>query len=214
MRNLFLSAVLASASLLGAVAHAGNLDAADIKAGKHYVQLNQPVPVSQPDKIEVVELFWYGCPHCYKFESTINPWTSELPADVKFVRVPALFGGIWNAHGQLFYALEALKVGPEVHQAVFHAYHKENLKLATPEEMAEFLAKQGIDTDMFLRAYHSFGVKSQMEKAKKLAAAYQVTGVPALIVNGKYRFDIGSAGGPEQALDVADYLIDKERAAQ
>src|SRR5690606_58502 len=115
---------------------------------------------------------------------------------------------------QLFYALESMKASPEVHQAVFHAFHEEKLKLATPEEMAEFLAGLGIDKDVFLRAYHSFGVKSQMEKAKKLAAAYQVTGVPAMIVNGKCRFDIGSAGGPDQALDVADYLIEKERAAQ
>ncbi|AYC30940.1 thiol:disulfide interchange protein DsbA/DsbL [Pseudomonas cavernae] len=210
MRNLILSAALVTASLFGLPAQA----AEPIEAGKQYVELSSPVPVSKPGQIEVVELFWYGCPHCYQFEPTLNPWVEKLPADVNFVRIPALFGGVWNVHGQLFITLEAMKVEQRVHAAIFEAIHKDGKKLATPEEMAEFLAAQGIDKDAFLKAYNSFGVKSQMEKAKKLAMAYQITGVPVLVVNGKYRFDIGSAGGPEQALDVADQLIAKERAAQ
>lgn len=209
MRNLILSAFLAGASLFGMTAHAE-----DIQAGKQYVELSSPVPVSKPGQIEVVELFWYGCPHCYQFESTINPWIEQLPEDVNFVRIPALFGGVWNAHGQLFIALESMKVEHQVHGAVFDAIHKQGKKLATPEEMAAFLATQGVDQDAFLKAYNSFGVKSQMEKAKKLAMAYQISGVPVMIVNGKYRFDIGSSGGPQQALQVADFLIEKERAAQ
>ncbi|MFC5696075.1 thiol:disulfide interchange protein DsbA/DsbL [Pseudomonas sp. GCM10022186] len=210
MRNLILSAVLAGASLLGM----GAVQADDIEAGKQYVELNSPVPVSVPGKIEVVELFWYGCPHCYQFEPTLNPWAEKLPEDVNFVRIPAMFGGLWNVHGQLFIALESMKVEQQVHKAVFDAIHKEGKKLATPEEMAEFLATQGVDRDAFLKAYNSFGVKSQMEKAKKLAMAYQITGVPTLVVNGKYRFDISSSGGPEQTLKVAEHLIEKERAAK
>lgn len=209
MRNLILSAVLASASLLGMTAHADT-----IEAGKQYVELASPVPVSKPGQIEVVELFWYGCPHCYQFESTINPWAEQLPEDVNFVRIPALFGGVWNAHGQMFITLENMQVEHKVHTAVFEAIHKQGKKLATPEEMAEFLATQGIDQAAFLKTYNSFGVKSQMEKAKKLAMAYQISGVPVLIVNGKYRFDLGSSGGPQQTLQVADHLIAKERAAQ
>ncbi|MDH1265753.1 MULTISPECIES: thiol:disulfide interchange protein DsbA/DsbL [unclassified Pseudomonas] len=209
MRNLILSAVLASASLFGMAAHADT-----IEAGKQYVELSNPVPVSKPGQIEVVELFWYGCPHCYQFESTINPWAEKLPKDVNFVRIPALFGGVWNAHGQMFITLESMKVEHKVHSAVFDAIHRQGKKLATPDEMGNFLATQGIDYDAFIKAYNSFGVKSQMEKAKKLAMAYQITGVPVMIVNGKYRFDIGSSGGPQQALEVADFLIQKERAAQ
>ncbi|MBT8767412.1 thiol:disulfide interchange protein DsbA/DsbL [Pseudomonas boanensis] len=209
MRNLILSAVFAGASLLGLGAQAE-----DIEAGKQYVELSSPVPVAVPGKIEVVELFWYGCPHCYQFEPTLNPWTEKLPEDVNFVRIPAMFGGLWNVHGQLFIALESMKVEQQVHKAVFEAIHKDGKKLATPEEMAEFLATQGVDKDAFLKAYNSFGVKSQMEKAKKLAMAYQITGVPTLVVNGKYRFDISSSGGPEQTLKVAEHLIDKERAAK
>ena len=209
MRNLVLSAVFAGLSLFGATA-----SAEDIQAGKQYVELGSPVPVAQPGKIEVVELFWYGCPHCYQFEPSILPWAEKLPEDVNFVRVPALFGGLWNVHGQMFLTLEAMGVEDKVHQAVFSAIHNEQKKLATPEEMAEFLAGQGVDKDVFLKTFNSFAVKGQMEKAKKLAMSYQITGVPVMVVNGKYLFDLGSAGGPEGALKVADHLIAKERASQ
>ncbi|MDR6676958.1 thiol:disulfide interchange protein DsbA/DsbL [Pseudomonas oryzihabitans] len=209
MRNLLFSAVFAVASLFGAVAHAD-----DIQAGKQYVELSSPVPTSTPGKIEVVELFWYGCPHCYAFEPTLNAWAKKLPADVDFKRVPAMFGGIWNVHGQLFVTLEAMGVEAKVHDAVFAAIHKEHKKLDTPEAMADFLATQGVDREKFLSTYNSFAVKGQVEKDKKLAMAYQITGVPTMVVDGKYRFDLGSAGGPDEALKVADYLIQKERAAK
>ena len=208
MRNLILSAVLAGASLLGVA------QAETIEAGKHYVELSSAVAVSKPGKIEVVELFWYGCPHCYHFEPTINPWVAKLPDDVNFVRVPAMFGGVWDLHGQMFIALQTMAVEPTVHAAVFEAIQKGGKKLASPDEMAEFLATQGVDKDTFLKTYNSFGVKGQVANAKRLGMAYQISGVPALVVNGKYRFDIGSAGGPEQALDVAEQLIAKERASQ
>lgn len=212
MRNLIISATLATLSLLGAASV--QAQTLDIQAGKQYVELKNPVPVSKPGKIEVVELFWYGCGHCYQFESSINPWAEKLPEDVNFVRIPALFGGMWNVHGQLFITLEAMKADHKVHAAVFDGIHKQGRKLATPEEMADYLAGHGIDREAFLKTFNSFGVKSQLEKAKKLGMAYQINGVPVLIVNGKYRFDIGSSGGPQKALQVADYLIAKERAAQ
>ncbi|TWI56564.1 thiol:disulfide interchange protein DsbA [Pseudomonas duriflava] len=209
MRNLIFTAVLAFTGLFGALAHAQ-----EYQAGKEYVELKSPVPVSQPGKIEVVELFWYGCPHCYAFEPTLNAWVGKLPEDVHFKRVPAMFGGVWNVHGQLFVTLEAMGVEQKVHDAVFNAIHKEHQKLATPDEMADFLAEHGVDREKFLSTYDSFAVKGQVEKDKKLAMAYQITGVPTMVVNGKYRFDLGSAGGPDEALKVADYLIQKERAAQ
>ena len=209
MRHLILSAVLASASLFGLIAQAE-----EIQEGKQYATIEPAVPVSAPGKVEVVEMFWYGCSHCYQFEPTLNPWVEQLPEDVHFVRIPAMFGGIWNVHGQMFLALESMGVESKVHAAVFDAIHKQGKKLATPEEMAEFLATQGVDQAAFLKTYNSFGVKAQVEKAKKLAAAYKINGVPVLVVNGKYRFDISTSGGPEQALDVADQLIAKERAAE
>jgi protein dithiol oxidoreductase (disulfide-forming) len=209
MRNLILSAALVTASLFGMTAQASE----PIEAGKQYVELSSAVPVSEPGKIEVVEMFWYGCPHCYAFEPTINPWAEKLPADVHFVRIPAMFGGPWDAHGQLFLTLQSMGVENKVHSAVFNAIQKEHKKLTTPDEMAEFVATQGVDKDKFLATFNSFAIKGQIVAAKELAKKYGITGVPTLIVNGKYRFDLGSAGGPEQTLQVADQLIAKERAA-
>jgi thiol:disulfide interchange protein DsbA len=213
MRNLILSAVLASTSLFGFTAQAADAPLT-VEAGKQYVELSAAVPVSKPGKIEVVELFWYGCPHCYSFEPTINPWIEKLPADVNFVRIPAMFGGVWDIHGQAFITLETMQVEGKVHKAVFEAIQKEGKKLANAEDFADFVATQGVDKDTFLNTYNSFGVKGQVANAKRLAMAYQISGVPSMIVNGKYRFDVGSSGGPEQTLQVADQLIAKERAAK
>ena len=211
MRNLILSAALVTASLFGMTAQAADVP---LEAGKTYVELTNPVPVSVPGKIEVVELFWYGCPHCYAFEPTINPWAEKLPSDVNFKRIPAMFGGPWDAHGQLFLTLEAMGVEHKVHNAVFDAIQKQGKRLTKPDEMADFVATQGVDKDKFLATFNSFAIQGQIKQAKELAQKYGVQGVPTLIVNGKYRFDLGTTGGPEATLNVADQLIAKERAAK
>jgi thiol:disulfide interchange protein DsbA len=211
MRNLILSAALVTASLFGMTAQAADVP---LEAGKTYVELTNPVPVSVPGKIEVVELFWYGCPHCYAFEPVINPWVEKLPEDVNFKRIPAMFGGPWDAHGQLFLTLEAMGVEHKVHNAVFDAIQKQGKRLTNPDEMADFVATQGVDKDKFLATFNSFAIQGQIKQAKELAQKYGVQGVPTLIVDGKYRFDIGTAGGEKEALNVADQLIAKERAAK
>ena len=211
MRNLILSAALVSASLFGVTAQAADVP---LEAGKTYIELSNAVPVAVPGKIEVVELFWYGCPHCYAFEPVVNPWAEKLPSDVNFVRLPAMFGGPWDAHGQMFLTLEAMGVEHKVHAAVFNAIQKEGKRLTDKNEMAEFLATQGVDKDKFLQTFDSFAIKGQIAKAKDLAKKYEISGVPTMVVDGKYRFDLGTAGGPEQALNVADQLIAKERAAK
>ncbi|MFK0085685.1 thiol:disulfide interchange protein DsbA [Pseudomonas sp. NPDC090755] len=210
MRNLILSATLVAASVFGMTAQA----AEPIEAGKQYTELSNPVPVSVPGKIEVVELFWYGCPHCYHFEPTINPWAEKLPKDVNFRRVPAMFGGPWDAHGRMFLTLEAMGVEHKVHAAVFDAIQNQRKQLTKPEDMAEFLATQGVDKDKFLTTFKSFAIDGQVKQARDLAKKYDVKGVPAMVVNGKYLFDLGTAGGPEGVLNVADQLIAKERAAK
>ncbi|MBE8591454.1 thiol:disulfide interchange protein DsbA/DsbL [Pseudomonas sp. MAFF 301449] len=211
MRNLILSAALVTASLFGMTAQAADVP---LEAGKTYVELTNPVPVSVPGKVEVVELFWYGCPHCYAFEPVINPWVEKLPKDVNFKRIPAMFGGPWDAHGQLFLTLEAMGVEHKVHNAVFNAIQKEGKRLTKPDEMADFVATQGVDKDKFLATFNSFAIQGQIKQAKELAQKYGVQGVPTMIVNGKYRFDLGTTGGPENTLNVADQLIAKERAAK
>ena len=211
MRNLILSAALVSASLFGMTAQAADVP---LEAGKTYIELSNAVPVAVPGKIEVVELFWYGCPHCYAFEPVVNPWAEKLPSDVNFVRLPAMFGGPWDAHGQMFLTLEAMGVEHKVHAAVFNAIQKEGKRLTDKDEMADFLATQGVDKEKFLQTFDSFAIKGQIAKAKDLAKKYEISGVPTMVVDGKYRFDLGTAGGPEQALNVADQLIAKERAAK
>ncbi|MFJ7882684.1 thiol:disulfide interchange protein DsbA/DsbL [Pseudomonas sp. NPDC096917] len=211
MRNLILSAALVTATLFGMTAQAADVP---LEAGKTYVELSNPVPVAVPGKIEVVEMFWYGCPHCYAFEPVINPWVEKLPADVHFVRMPAMFGGPWDAHGQLFLTLDAMGVENKVHAAFFNAIQKEGKRLTDKQDMADFVATLGVDKDKFLQTFDSFAIKGQIVKAKELAKKYEISGVPTMIVNGKYRFDIGSTGGPEQALNVADQLIAKERAEE
>jgi thiol:disulfide interchange protein DsbA len=143
----------------------------------------------------------------------INPWVEKLPSDVNFVRIPAMFGGPWDAHGQMFLTLEAMGVEHKVHAAVFEAIQKEHKKLTDKYDMADFLATQGVDKDKFLATFDSFAIKGQITKARELAKKYEISGVPTMIVNGKYRFDIGSAGGAEEALKLADQLVAKERAS-
>jgi len=124
-----------------------------------------------------------------------------------------MFGGPWDAHGQMFLTLEAMGVESKVHAAVFEAIQKEHKKLIDKQDMADFLATQGVDKDKFLATFDSFAIKGQIIKARELAKKYEISGVPTMIVNGKYRFDVGSAGGAEQALQLADKLVAQERAA-
>ena len=125
-----------------------------------------------------------------------------------------MFGGIWNVHGQLFLTLEAMKVEDTIHDSIFDALHNSGRKLSTVSDITDFVVSQGVDKEQFSKTWNSFSVKSQMEKAKKLALAYQISGVPAIVVNGKYRFDIGMAGGLQETVNVADALIQKERQSK
>ena len=187
MRRLILSAALVAASVFGMTA----VQAAEPVAGKEYLVLSNPVPVSVPGKIEVVELFWYGCPHCYSFEPVINPWVEKLPKDVNFKRIPAMFGGPWDAHGQMFLTLEAMGVEHKVHAAVFDAIQNKRKRLTDPQDMADFLATQCVDKDKFLSTFNSFAIKGQVNQAKALTKKYEITGVPCTISNGLYRCVLG-----------------------
>lgn len=209
MRTLFFTALMAIGGLT-----ANTALAAPLVAGQNYAVLANPVATAEAEKIEVVEMFWYGCPSCYQLEPTIANWKKDLPDDVNFIKVPAMLGGVWNLHAQLFYTLQALKADDSVHDAVFEALHERNRRLASPAEITIFAGTLGFDKETFEKTWNSFGVKSQLEKAKKLAIAYQVSGVPSMVVNGKYRFDIGMAGGLQEVATVANQLIDQERNTQ
>lgn len=222
MRNLFLGAGLALTALFGFPAMA----AETFEAGKHYSELRTPQPVAVPGKIEVVEVFWYGCPACNMFEGVLKPWTGKLPADVNFVKMPAQFNEVLNLHARLYYTLEVLKADAKVHDAVFVGIHQKKDPRVTPardgrkailpttEQMADFVAEQGVDKALFIKTFDSFAVRNRLARADKVVRGYQVTGVPEVVVNGKYRIELQKAGGFEQMLQITDFLIEKERRAQ
>ena len=206
-----------STALVGAGALALGLPAAAQGGpveGTHYVRLGQPLPVTAPaGKVEVVEFFWYGCPHCNALEPSLKDWVRRLPADVAFRKVHVGLGPSWVPHQQMYYALDAMGRTADLNEKVFHALHVERLPLDKPDKMADFVAKAGVDRKQFLDTYESFAVRTKMRKASQQADAYKVDGVPAMAVNGRWYTAPSMAGGNEQALRVLDFLIELERKA-
>ena len=187
------------------------LQAREFKAGTDYTQLATPVATQNPDKIEVQEFFWYGCPHCYQFEPKINAWVKNKPASVEFVRTPAPLNPNWMVHTKTYYALETMGKGEQYHSDIFSALHVEKMKLYTPEAMADFLEKKGLDRAKFLETFASFAVEMRASKAAQIGKQYRVSGVPALTVNGKYLVSTNKPGGFDEALAVVNYLVEKEK---
>ncbi len=182
--------------------------------GQHYVRLASPVPVNLPSadkKLEVVEFFWYGCPHCYAFEPALENWVKRLPADVSFRQVPVGFMAPHQTHQKLFYALEELGQLDNMHRKVFAAIHQQRLRLSSEDEIVNFVTAQGLDKSKFVAAYKSFGVSSKAKRAKQLADAYKIDGVPALGINGRFYTSGALAGSHERALAVADFLLQLAR---
>ncbi len=185
------------------------------KEGTHYVRLSTPAQVSLPSpdkKLEVVEFFWYGCPHCYAFEPTLEAWVKTLPADVSFRQVPVGFAAVHQLHQKLFYALEEMGQLPAMHRKVFNAMHQQNKRLSSESEIVAFVAGNGIDGAKLAEAMKSFGVSTKANRAKQLADAYKIDGVPALGINGRYFTSGALAGSHEKAVAVADFLLQLARS--
>lgn len=177
-----------------------------------YVRLSQPLPQSVANKIEVVEFFWYGCPHCNVFEPYLDAWSIKLPSDIHFQRVPVLFREHPFAnHQKLYYALEFLGQVGKMQMKVFAAIHNRREQLDTPEAAADFVAKHGIDRAKFLEVFNSFSVQTKCRQARQLADAYKIDGVPALGIGGRYYTSLSMAGSAEKALMTTDALIDAVR---
>ena len=208
-----------SASLLGSgasVAALGCLAPARAQGGPvegtHYVRLSQPVPAGPVGKIEVIEFFWYGCPHCNAFESTLEPWVKQLPADVAFHRVPVAFSAEpFVAHQRIFYALDSLGLVAAMHRKVFYAIHNDRLRLDKPADISAFMARNGVNAAKFIEAYDSFSVQGKAKQATQQAAAYKIDGVPAIGIQGRYYTSGSLAGTNEKALAVADFLVQRVR---
>ena len=186
--------------------------------GVHYVRLAEPAPAGPPGKIEVIEFFWYECPHCHAFEPALEAWAKRQPDDVAFRRVPVWFREEpFSAQQRLFYALEALELLPRLHRKVFFAIHNERTRLRTAEDLSAFALKNGVDPLKFVAAYNSFTVQSKSLQARQIAAAYKIDAVPAMGVHGRYYTNgtLANAGAErgsnDRMLGVVDALIAKVR---
>jgi protein dithiol oxidoreductase (disulfide-forming) len=185
----------------------------EYEEGTHYVELQIPLKTSTGGKIEVSEYFSYGCPHCYQFDPMITAWESRLPADVEFNRTPAIWNKDYQVYAQTYFAAEALEVVEKLHTPLFQAIHEQRKRLNDPKLMAMFFSEFGIDPVDFARVYNSFGVRASVQQAEARGRAYRSGGVPAIIVNGKYRIEGQMAGSNSNMLRIADFLIRKEREA-
>lgn len=182
----------------------------EFAAGKDYELIDPPQPTSDPSKVEVLEFFWYGCPHCYHFEPDLNGWLKTKPDNVVFIRQPAVFNERWSAHAKMFYTAEALGILDKLHTPFYEAIQVKKLPLATEEEQAKFFAEHGVSKDDFLKAYKSFAVDAKMRQAEGLGPRYGITGTPTLVVNGKYRVSGTLAKSYPNMVAITSYLIAKE----
>jgi len=205
MRNLILGAALALSSLFGITAHAEPV------AGQQYVELANPVPVSEPGKIEVVELFWYGCPHCYNLHSHLKTWLANIPGDVDFHYVPAILRPTWVPAAKIFYAIEALGIDNLLHDKIYDAVHRDKIDLNNESVLFDWIEKQGVDRKKFENTYQSFAVQNQVSRSTQMSRQYQLNGVPALVINGKYLTSGRMGSTPQDTIKTLDALLEKIR---
>ncbi|WP_425256737.1 thiol:disulfide interchange protein DsbA/DsbL [Rubrivivax sp. RP6-9] len=181
--------------------------------GQQYVRLQTPAPVSLPPgkKVEVVEFFWYECPHCNVFDPLVNAWAKKLPADVAFRHVPVGFTARHQAAQKMFYALEAMGQLEALHKKIFAAIHVQNKRLISESDMVAFVSANGVDGAKFSEMFKSFQVATQANRARQLSDAYKIDGVPAMGIQGRYFTSGALAGGHDRALAVTDFLIARAR---
>lgn len=191
-----------------------NVALASIDEGIEYKLVTPAQPTITTKKIEVVELFWYGCPHCYRLEPHMKEWLAKKPDNVVFYRVPAVFNAAWGLHARAFYTAKSLGLFDDgklaFHDAFFEEIHKNKNRLNKKNMIEAFFARFGISSEDFNNTFDSFSVNTKVNRAATLSKRYQADGVPTLIVNGKYRTDGPMGGGHKGMLKIVDFLIKKE----
>jgi thiol:disulfide interchange protein DsbA len=192
---------------------AGSPTTGRFELGVHYLRLSPTQPTSSsPDKVEVAEIFWYGCPHCFNFDPLLEAWQQTKPDYVSFVRVPAVWNPLLQLHARAFYTAEALGKGEEMHAEFFRAIHERNNYLDSEDKLREFFGQFGVDASTFQSTFTSFAVQTKLQRADELSRRYRIQSVPTIIVNGKYTTDGGQAGSYEDLLALVDELAAAERA--
>jgi len=180
--------------------------------GEDYLALEKPVPSDVPaGKLELLEFFWYNCPHCNAFEPVFEAWSKRAPKDVVVKRVPVAFRSDFAPQQRLFYTLEAMGLLEKMHIKVFYAIHTERKRLDQPEAIIDWVVQQGVDKAKFVEQYNSFAVQSKANRATQLTNAFKVEGVPALGIAGRYYTDGSLAKSMDRALVVAEYLLGEAR---
>ena len=207
MRRLILAAVTAACALISST-----LLGAQYEEGVHYQVLDPQAPLSTSGEgIEVSEYFSYGCGHCFQFDPVLNAWLDTQPEDVNFDRTPAVWNDYYGNLAQTYYTLKAMDLLESLHVAVFEAIHIQRKNLSKPGVMADFLEEAGVDPESFAKVFNSFGVRMSLQQADARGRVYRASGVPTLIVNGKYRIETRGAGSVQEMLKVAEFLIELER---
>jgi thiol:disulfide interchange protein DsbA len=188
--------------------------AQEIDEGIDYRVVEQPMRAEDGDDVEVLELFWYGCPHCYHLEPSIKQWLVSKPDGVSFRRLPAAASPRWVPHAKAYYAAEMLGQLDKLHEPLFKALHDERRKIFTDDQIIAFAAEQGIDEDAFRKAYNSFPVDMKVRKSAELVRNYNIDGVPAMVVNGKYVTSATQTGSTDKMFLVVNQLVDEEIKAK
>lgn len=207
MKKMIKAILILGASLLPLASMATPLAYVE---GVHYKPTAERIATSDENIVEVIELFSYSCPHCFNLDPQVQEWEKTLPENVTFSHVPAIFRDSWLQLARVFYAAEATGDLETLHPLIFNAIHVEKRRLQTEEQLLDFVAEQGIDRDMFAKTMNSFSVKGKVKKALLLSQTSGITGVPSMIVNGKYIVDAPMAGGMPELLKVVDFLIQQE----
>jgi len=179
-----------------------------------FARIVPPQPTQETDKIEVIEFFWYGCPHCYSFEPHLSEWLKTVPDNVQFIRQPAIFSSKWAPGARAYFVADALGITDKVHSDLFNAIQVQHRSLDTEAQMADFFVEHGVEKNAFHGAYNSFIVATRMRQAENMPMRYGVTGVPAIIINGKYRTNGTLAKTFPNMLSVMNDLIAKESGSK
>lgn len=199
-------------ALLAGLFMLGSAMAADpAEEGADFKRLSKPLAVETGKQVEVVEFFWYRCPHCNQLEPGLSAWAKKLPADVKLRTVPAVLNPNWLPAAKIHYALEEMGALERLHDKVFAAYHKDKLDLDNEAELLAWVKKQGLDAAKFQSAYRSFSVQTKAMKGAQLARNAGISGVPTLMVDGKYLTSISMTFTEERLFEVLDQLIQRAR---
>lgn len=188
--------------------------AAALEAGKDYLAISPAQPTDSKGKVEVLEFFAYTCPHCFDLEPELHAWAKKLPKDVVLKRVPAVFSEKWEPMARAFYSLETLGMLDKLHVDVFEALHVKNQNLTPPDAFFSWASARGLDRKRVQDVYNSFGVTMKVARAKQLSTSYKLSGVPALVVNGKYLTSGSMTGSHAKTLEAVDSLIAMERASR